>query len=83
MFSSKMYPFPYTKNKIKNFIVVVTLLNFSYTFRFSFFPAFQYLSYISCYVKNFYIFYVDHIFLVILYNNWKRIEKESIDKFKF
>ena len=44
------------KIKVKNFIVVVTLLNFAYTFRFLLFPPFHYLSCISCHVKNFHYF---------------------------
>ena len=57
MFLSKIYPFPYTENKVKNFVVFVTLLNFSNTFHnFSFFHPFQCHSCISCRVKSFYYF---------------------------
>ena len=80
MFSSKVYPFPYAKNKLKNIVVVVSLWNSSYTFRFPSPPSFQCLSRISFHAKNFYYFFkVARIFLVILfsflrrtlYNTWK------------
>ena len=55
MFSRKIYPFPQAK-KVNNFIVAVTMFNFSYTFPFFIFPPFECLSCISCYLKNFYYF---------------------------
>ena len=80
MFWRKIYPFPYTKKKVKNIIIVVRLLNISLYFWFSLFPPFQYLSCISCYVKNLNYYLGGSIFLVILFsfsrrtlcNTWKR-----------
>ena len=55
-FRAKYILFHLKKIKVKHFIVVITLLKFSYTFCFSFFPSFQCFSWISCHVKNFYYF---------------------------
>ena len=83
MFPSKIYPFPL---KVKNFIVFVLLLDFSYTLRFSLYPPFQCLSCIFCQGTNFY-FSSGRIFLVIfffffsflrrkLYNTWKSLYRQ-------
>ena len=58
--------------KVRNFIVVVTLLNLSFTFSFFVFPSFQCLYCISSCVKNFIIFLVARIFMVILFSFLKK-----------
>ena len=51
------------KKTTENFIVVVTLVRFSYTFRFSTPPSFQCFSCISCPMKIFYYFLgASHLF---------------------
>ena len=56
------------KIKIKNFIVVVMLLNFSYIFHFSFFPFSMSFLYLLLCEEFLSLFKVPHIFLVILFS---------------
>ena len=71
------------KIKIKNFIVVVMLLNFSYIFHFSFFPFSMSFLYLLLCEEFLSLFKVPHIFLVILfsflrtlYNTWKNYYRQ-------
>ena len=54
MFSSN--PFPYTKNKSKEFYCRCYAVKVFLYFSFFIFPSFQIISFISCYVKNFHHF---------------------------
>ena len=56
MFSSKVYPFPYTKNKSKEFYCRCYVVKLFLHFSFFISPPFQCLPCISCYEKNFYYF---------------------------
>ena len=79
MFSSKIYSFSYTKNRSKEFYSRCYVAKLFLYFSFFIFPPFQFLSCISYHMKNFVIFKVARIFLVILfsfvkrtlYNSWK------------
>ena len=59
------------KIKLKNFTVVVTLLNFSYTFHFSFFPFFNIFLVSLVLWKIFYVAGIISFLRRTLYNTWK------------
>ena len=79
MFSSKIYPSPYTENKSKKFYCRCYVVKLFLYFSFFIFPHFQFLSCISCHVKNFYYFlggshvFDDSFFIFkeTYYNTWK------------
>ena len=56
MFSTKYILFHIQKIKIKNFIVVVTLLNFTYSFRFLFFLLYNVFLYLLLW-EEFFLFF--------------------------
>ena len=72
MFLSKNCPFPYKENKSKEFYCRCYVVKLFLYFSFFIFPPFQCLSCISCYVKNFFVLKVAHIFLVILFSILRR-----------
>ena len=71
-FQAKYIVFHVQKRKVKNFVIFDTLLNFSSTFRFSFFPFFN-VSLASLVMRRYFInFQVSRIFLVILFSLLRR-----------
>ena len=77
MLSSKIYPFPYTKNKSKEFCCRCYVVKLALYFSFFIFTRFQCLCCISCCVKNW------NYFFRWLASLWWTLEKATMSNFKF